>query len=67
MTFSPLQFPLDRSADELCPPLPVLKDGINAGQRSLGEPGRGLFLVDLRSAHGGNIDDITYYYKGQNR
>lgn len=53
----PLQFPLDRLADEVCPALPVLKNPVNPGQRAVRESGGSLFVIYLCAAH---FVDITY-------
>ncbi len=59
------KLPFNRFADEVCPPLIILKGVVNALKRAFREASRGLFVVDLGapSDHDRRIDDITNYYK----
>jgi hypothetical protein len=64
-TLAPLQFPFHSLPDEVGSLFPLVQDGIHAGQRSLGESGRHLLVVDLFSSHLlispiDGIEDITY-------
>lgn len=58
-----LQLPVYSLADELCPVLVVLKNGVDSLKRTLRESCGRLFVVDLFSTHARNIDDITNCYK----
>jgi hypothetical protein len=56
-TFAPLQFPLDSLSDEVGSLFPLVQNGVDPGQGAGGEPGRGLLMIYLFSAH---FVDITY-------
>lgn len=63
MTLTTLQFPLDSLPNEVGSLFPLVQDGINSGQRPLGESRRHLFVIDLLASHGLIIGDITKCYK----
>ncbi|CAB4213879.1 hypothetical protein UFOVP1456_1, partial [uncultured Caudovirales phage] len=53
----------DRFPQEVGKAFAFVAGGLNALKGALGKAGQRLFVVDLFSAHGWNIDAITYCYK----
>jgi hypothetical protein len=62
-SFAPFKFPLNGGADELGLALSFVQGGLDPGQRSRWESGRGGFLIYAFSTHGAKINDIFYVDK----
>lgn len=63
MLFPTFQLSGDRFPQEVGKAFALVAGGLNALKGALGEACQRLFVIDLFSAHGQNIDAITYCYK----
>lgn len=63
-SFPQFQEPFHGCPNEGRAVLVLLQNGVHAVKGALREACRRLLMVDLLSAHGRNIDDITNCYKG---
>lgn len=64
LALTAFQLPLNSHAQEFCDRLLFFKHCVYPLARPFRKACRYLFFIDLCSAHGRNIDDITYCYKG---